>query len=102
MAALAPRRLTAVVEQTGSVIKDSGGTGRRHSRAALQARRAALLRLTAACTSQPTCAPRPHPQTQDFFNGKDLCKSINPDEAVAYGAAVQACAHATLPLPAWP
>ncbi|KAI3782344.1 hypothetical protein L2E82_12389 [Cichorium intybus] len=26
----------------------------------------------------------------DFFNGKDLCKSINPDEAVAYGAAVQA------------
>jgi len=27
---------------------------------------------------------------QDFFNGKELCKSINPDEAVAYGAAVQA------------
>jgi len=27
---------------------------------------------------------------QDFFNGKDLCMSINPDEAVAYGAAVQA------------
>lgn len=26
----------------------------------------------------------------DFFNGKDLCKSINPDEAVAYGAAIQA------------
>ena len=26
---------------------------------------------------------------QDFFHGKDLCKSINPDEAVAYGAAVQ-------------
>merc|ERR1712060_279994 len=26
----------------------------------------------------------------DFFNGKDLNKSINPDEAVAYGAAVQA------------
>jgi heat shock protein 1/8 len=25
----------------------------------------------------------------DFFNGKELCKSINPDEAVAYGAAVQ-------------
>jgi L1 cell adhesion molecule like protein len=25
-----------------------------------------------------------------FFNGKDLCKSINPDEAVAYGAAIQA------------
>ena len=27
---------------------------------------------------------------QDFFNGKELNKSINPDEAVAYGAAVQA------------
>ncbi|CAJ2671073.1 unnamed protein product [Trifolium pratense] len=26
----------------------------------------------------------------DFFMGKDLCKSINPDEAVAFGAAVQA------------
>ena len=26
----------------------------------------------------------------DFFKGKDLNKSINPDEAVAYGAAVQA------------
>ncbi|ONK76942.1 uncharacterized protein A4U43_C02F1480 [Asparagus officinalis] len=27
---------------------------------------------------------------QDFFSGKEFCKSINPDEAVAYGAAVQA------------
>ena len=26
----------------------------------------------------------------DFFNGKELNKSINPDEAVAYGAAIQA------------
>lgn len=26
----------------------------------------------------------------DFFNGKQLCKSLNPDECVAYGAAVQA------------
>merc|ERR1719431_409281 len=26
----------------------------------------------------------------DFFNGKELNKAINPDEAVAYGAAVQA------------
>lgn len=25
-----------------------------------------------------------------YFNGKELCKSINPDECVAYGAAVQA------------
>ena len=27
---------------------------------------------------------------KQFFNGKEPCKSINPDEAVAYGAAVQA------------
>lgn len=27
---------------------------------------------------------------QDFFNGKELCKCLNPDEAVAYGAAIQA------------
>lgn len=27
---------------------------------------------------------------KDFFNGKELNGSINPDEAVAYGAAVQA------------
>lgn len=26
----------------------------------------------------------------DFFNGKELCKSISPDEAVAFGSAVQA------------
>lgn len=25
-----------------------------------------------------------------FFNGKELCRNINPDEAIAYGAAVQA------------
>jgi heat shock 70kDa protein 1/2/6/8 len=27
---------------------------------------------------------------RDFFVGKELCRSINPDEAVAYGAAIQA------------
>ena len=27
---------------------------------------------------------------QDFFNGKELCNSLNPDEAVAYAAAMQA------------
>ncbi|PHT34686.1 putative mediator of RNA polymerase II transcription subunit 37c [Capsicum baccatum] len=27
---------------------------------------------------------------QDFFNGKELCKSINPDKVVAYGVVVQA------------
>lgn len=28
--------------------------------------------------------------SQDFFNGKEPNRGINPDEAVAYGAAVQA------------
>merc|ERR1712024_205300 len=37
-----------------------------------------------------TRIPKPSKLLQDFFNGKELNKSINPDEAVAYGAAVQA------------
>ncbi|KAI9081308.1 hypothetical protein K1719_036729 [Acacia pycnantha] len=37
-----------------------------------------------------TRIPKVQQVLQDFFNGKELCKSINPDEAVAYGAAVQA------------
>jgi L1 cell adhesion molecule like protein len=37
-----------------------------------------------------TRIPKVQSLLQDFFNGKELCKSINPDEAVAYGAAVQA------------
>ncbi|KAF2318742.1 hypothetical protein GH714_010427 [Hevea brasiliensis] len=36
-----------------------------------------------------TRIPKVQQLLQDFFNGKELCKSINPDE-VAYGAAVQA------------
>lgn len=34
--------------------------------------------------------PKLQQMLSDFFNGKELCKSVNPDEAVAYGAAVQA------------
>ncbi|XP_057447357.1 heat shock cognate 70 kDa protein-like [Lotus japonicus] len=34
--------------------------------------------------------PKVQELLQDFFEGKELCKGINPDEAVAYGAAVQA------------
>jgi len=37
-----------------------------------------------------TRIPKIQKLLQDFFNGKKLNKSINPDEAVAYGAAVQA------------
>merc|ERR1711902_189662 len=38
----------------------------------------------------PTRIPKIQKLLQDFFNGKELNRSINPDEAVAYGAAVQA------------
>merc|ERR1712063_60370 len=34
--------------------------------------------------------PKVQDLLKEFFAGKELCKSINPDEAVAYGAAVQA------------
>merc|ERR1711937_629899 len=37
-----------------------------------------------------TRIPKVQELLSQFFNGKDLNKSINPDEAVAYGAAVQA------------
>ena len=37
-----------------------------------------------------TRIPKVQKLLEDFFNGKGLNKSINPDEAVAYGAAVQA------------
>merc|ERR1712108_4070 len=37
-----------------------------------------------------TRIPKVQSMIQEYFNGKEPCKSINPDEAVAYGAAVQA------------
>ncbi|RHN73558.1 putative Heat shock protein 70 family [Medicago truncatula] len=37
-----------------------------------------------------TRIPKVQQLLQDFFNGKELCNSINPDEAVACGAAVYA------------
>jgi len=37
-----------------------------------------------------TRIPKVQSMLSEFFNGKDPCKSINPDEAVAYGATVQA------------
>ena len=37
-----------------------------------------------------TRIPKVQQLLSDFFNGKNLNKTINPDEAVAYGAAVQA------------
>jgi L1 cell adhesion molecule like protein len=37
-----------------------------------------------------TRIPKIQQMLSDFFDGKELCKSINPDECVAYGAAIQA------------
>jgi len=37
-----------------------------------------------------TRIPKVQSMLSDFFNGKEPCKSINPDEAVAFGATVQA------------
>ena len=37
-----------------------------------------------------TRIPKIQTMLSEFFNNKELCKSVNPDEAVAYGAAVQA------------
>ena len=38
-----------------------------------------------------TRIPKVQSLLSDFFNGRELSKSINPDEAVAFGAAVQVC-----------
>lgn len=37
-----------------------------------------------------TKIPKVQSMLQEFFNGKELCQGINPDEAVAYGAALHA------------
>ncbi len=36
-----------------------------------------------------TRIPKIQQMLSEFFDGKELCKSINPDECVAYGAAIQ-------------
>jgi L1 cell adhesion molecule like protein len=37
-----------------------------------------------------TRIPKIQQMLSEFFNGKELCRTINPDECVAYGAAIQA------------
>ena len=37
-----------------------------------------------------TRVPKIQEMLSKYFNGKKLCQSVNPDEAVAYGAAIQA------------
>jgi len=36
-----------------------------------------------------TRVPKVQQLLKEYFNGKELCQNVNPDEAVAYGAAVQ-------------
>nr|GEV22656.1 putative heat shock protein 70 family [Tanacetum cinerariifolium] len=38
-----------------------------------------------------TRIPKVQQMLQEFFEGKELCKTVNPDEAVAYGAATIGC-----------
>ena len=48
-------------------------------------------RSTTSCSvGGSTRIPKVQELVSDFFDGKELNKGINPDEAVAYGAAVQA------------
>ncbi|KAL6649680.1 hypothetical protein ACP70R_013904 [Stipagrostis hirtigluma subsp. patula] len=42
-----------------------------------------------------TRIPKVQGMLRDFFEGKELCQTINPDEAVAYGAAIQAAILST-------
>lgn len=44
-----------------------------------------------------TRIPYVQKMVQNFFNGKELSKGINPDEAVAYGAAIQAATLSSHP-----
>ena len=49
-----------------------------------------------------TRIPKVQSLLSDFFNGRELSKSINPDEAVAFGAAVQVLLPALHPITACP
>ena len=40
-----------------------------------------------------TRIPKVQQLLSDYFNGKELNKGVNPDEAVAFGAAVQVHTH---------
>jgi molecular chaperone DnaK (HSP70) len=44
-----------------------------------------------------TRIPKVQDLLRDFFDGKEPNKGINPDEAVAYGAAVQVCCQPAAP-----
>jgi heat shock 70kDa protein 1/2/6/8 len=66
----------ATIDPVSQVLKDSG----------LEKKQVDDIVLVGGSTR----IPRIQKLLSDFFDGKKLEKSINPDEAVAYGAAVQA------------
>ncbi|XP_076914371.1 heat shock cognate 70 kDa protein-like [Bidens hawaiensis] len=53
-------------------------------------------KMTKSCVDQvilvggSTRIPKVQLMLQEYFDGKELCKSVNPDEAIAYGAAALA------------
>ncbi|KAJ4785192.1 Heat shock 70 kDa protein [Rhynchospora pubera] len=57
-----------------------------HEDAGIDKNNVDVVVLIGGCTR----IPKVQQLLKDYFSGKDLCKSIHPDEAVAYGAAVQA------------
>ncbi|KAL2824553.1 Hsp70 protein-domain-containing protein [Aspergillus cavernicola] len=70
------KSFSGTLDPVQQVLKDSG----------LQKRQVDEIVLVGGSTR----IPRIQKLLSDFFDGKKLEKSINPDEAVAYGAAVQA------------
>ena len=68
-------------------IRRGGSAGQRAEENQEQQR---TLWIKAVLVGGSTRIPKVQQLLQDFFNGKELNKSIHPDEAVAYGAAVQA------------
>jgi actin-like ATPase involved in cell morphogenesis len=54
--------------------------------AAMNATRVAEVVLVGGCSR----IPKVQALLSEFFGGKELCRSVNPDEAAVYGAAVQA------------
>merc|ERR1712000_73321 len=70
------KAFSGTIEPVGQVLKDSG------------IEKSAVDEIVLVGGS--TRIPKIQKLLSDFFDGKKLEKSINPDEAVAYGAAVQA------------
>lgn len=67
---------TSIIEPINQVLSDSGVSKSQVDEVVL--------------VGGSTRIPKLQQILKDLFNGKELCKSVNPDEAVAYGATIQA------------